>query len=1128
MKIAYIELSIVLMFLTGILQWDLIDIPWVYFTFLQATHIIASILVAVFLIIPFVNMHTYKYRVNIMARKRNSTNGMILGIVLLLIIASGVYLFFVGNRGGDDIGYYSFLIHLYGSFLLLFFLWYHSMFSNANIRRKKAAREKRAKENALHAKMANVKSFAFILLSIAFLYPSLAYSSVSSSALYLSKDSKYLYSANLDAGSVTKIDALSGKVIFEKVLGEDIRRIAFNSDESVYAVTDYMKDKVIFLNKNNEIIKEIKTKNRPHAIIYDAKNSYFFVTIFEDNELLVIDDKNFEIIKTIKTFKTPRGLALTDDGRLLVSHSMIGMVSIYDSRSFARLKTITLHSTQNKNEFVSQGKPRLLDDIEIKPDGKEAWLPHVLWNFDHAFQFQSTVFPSISIISLEKGHEKELNEKRKHLFKAINILNNANSTMIVSNPWDLAFSSDGAKAFVTLAGSEDVMVLNIGRSMGSAKKKRHRKRGKRAGKGAKVTQILRAYPNNTNPQAIITSPKSNDIYVQNASRLDLTLLDSGGSHPFARLTVKIDSFSKVVKKDLLAKNIREGKTLFNNANTNTNKETPMAGDFWMSCNSCHFEGFNFTNGFLFTDTKLNKSLKSTIGHDTLKGFISKDPLGDYVRIARDTQGGMGADEKAELTIVDPAKMSAKLKTKMQALHSYVKSKDNLRYLSNWIKLEEDVEEYHVEDWTNSAKCKSCHNEIFNQWADSNHRNLVGTNPYYIVVENVAAQVEGEEFRQWCMGCHSPSAITTGLVKKTTHTMDKFFESGAKTLINELKVHGNSKLEEGVSCVACHRITKVEDAGGNAAYTLAVKSRPKYAFEDSDNAGLQFLSEKLINSKPQKHIDSYMKPIYKKSVYCATCHDEFTPGNGSKIVSTFKEWENSKYNNPDDPSEHKSCIDCHMTYLKNDKLSPLRGRSTDGGKIKDDVKVHYFAGANHFLSGLKSKEHEDQTLQLLRTSAKLDVNVKDGKVIVGVKNVGAGHHLPTGVADFRELWLDITLKDANGKVVFESGKLKDDGNLDTDARPFMKVFGDKNGKPVGLLFWKYEKLLSDTRIKAGERRIETYDISKPEKLIYPLSVIVKLNFRIYPQWVTDAVRKAYPQLPNPPVVELEKIMKDFSK
>ncbi|MCX6051734.1 MAG: multiheme c-type cytochrome [Campylobacterales bacterium] len=455
--------------------------------------------------------------------------------------------------------------------------------------------------------------------------------------------------------------------------------------------------------------------------------------------------------------------------------------------------------------------------------------------------------------------------------------------------------------------------------------------------------------------------------------------------------------------------------------------------------------------------------------------------------------------------------------------------DTSNKLTN-IQLEENVDRYHIEDWTNSAKCKSCHTEIFNQWADSNHRHIAETNPYYMVMENLAAQDKGQGFRKWCMGCHNPSAITTGQ-DKTTHTMndnimpDVLFESGSAALIDELKTHGNSRLEQGVSCITCHRITKTESKG-NSSYSLDVTNRKKYVFEDSNSQVSQWLDEKFINSNPKVHKESYSNPIYKKSTYCASCHDEFLPDSNLSVVATFKEWEKSPFNNPTDLSKHKNCIDCHMTNLKDDKFSPLKGSSTEGGKIKEDVKVHYFSGSNHFLSGLKNKVNEDQTIQLLKSSAKLDVAIKDGKIEVGVKNVGAGHHLPTGVADFRELWLDITLKDKDDKVVFESGKLKADNNLGEDARPFMKIFGDENGVPVGLLFWKYKKLLSDTRIPAGERRVESYDIK--EELQYPLTATVKLNFRVYPQWVTDAVKRAYPQLPNPPVVELNKIEKVFSK
>ncbi len=114
-----------------------------------------------------------------------------------------------------------------------------------------------------------------------------------------------------------------------------------------------------------------------------------------------------------------------------------------------------------------------------------------------------------------------------------------------------------------------------------------------------------------------------------------------------------------------------------------------------------------------------------------------------------------------------------------------------------MKLENNKTTYHNEDWTNSTKCKSCHSEIFNQWANSNHKNLVGSNPYYMVLEAIAGEVEGEEFRQWCMGCHNPSGLTTGL-SRTSHNMDgnslanTLFEKNGKTLVENYKKHGNSK------------------------------------------------------------------------------------------------------------------------------------------------------------------------------------------------------------------------------------------------------------------------------------------------------------------------------------------------
>ncbi|MEO1937902.1 MAG: multiheme c-type cytochrome [Sulfurimonas sp.] len=451
--------------------------------------------------------------------------------------------------------------------------------------------------------------------------------------------------------------------------------------------------------------------------------------------------------------------------------------------------------------------------------------------------------------------------------------------------------------------------------------------------------------------------------------------------------------------------------------------------------------------------------------------------------------------------------------------------ENLHF-SN-IELEKDIERYHNNEWRNSVTCKVCHSEIFNEWADSNHRHLADSNPYYMVMENLAGMDKGEAFREWCMGCHNPSAVTTKQTK-TTHFMrensmpDPLFVQGSAHLIEEYKQH-RKRLEQGVSCIACHRMSDVKEQG-NSSYRLSLHKRKRYLFGDATSGMKLWLNEKLINANPKVHKKGYMQASYQESRYCASCHNEFLPHSKKMVVATYDEWRDSPYNNQQNQKEHKSCQDCHMSYIKDGRFVGKSGRSTKGGVYKKQIKTHYFSGANHFLVGLKSKEHEAQSIALLKTAAKLDAKIVDNRLFVGVTNVGAGHHLPTGAADFRELWLHVTVRDGDGKKVFESGDLDESGNIKPNTRIYQKVFGDKDGKPVGLFFWRYEKLLKDNRIPAKKRVEELFIL--PQDLKKPLDVVVELNFRIYPQWVTDIVKAAYPSLPNPPVVTISKLRRVF--
>jgi len=1086
------EFILYILVISGLLLWDGFNLPWQVTRPALGIHFLVSLVLFPIFVLPFWLSHRDLMKSSTKPFLRKS--GTLIEYILILLFLSGLYLSFFGNRG-DLMGQAVYWMHLLPSIPLAIIVYMH------------------AKRWSMLKALKWLLAFGLAIAALS----TTAFAAVESTGFTLGPDTKTLYSANGDTGSVSWVDKDSAKRLGEIKLGGDIRRIALG-ENGLIAATDYSGHRVVFFNQN-KILSEYKVAYRPFGIVYDPRNKLFWVAAFEGHRLLGLHpDKG--VIYDLKTRETPRGLALLSDGRLLVTHAMIGEVSIYDTTVLppALNVTLKLHETQEpEDEFISQGVPRLLDDIAVSPDETEAWLPHVLWNFDHPFQFQSTVFPTVSLLSLKKGKEKELVDRRKHLFKQINIVETTKRTRIVSNPHDATFSADGKKVYITLSGSEDLMVFDLSRRTSIKKKKKRRARrvGKLNQGGAKAQQIYRHLPGDT-PRGIVVSGQ--DIFIQNAMSLDITQMTRGGEGPFARAKLVKPVFAKLVENDPLDPQLRRGKALFMSGNTNDDTDYPMAGDFWMSCQSCHLDGFNFTTGYMFRDTPTDKYDNALIGHQKLGNMVAGDFAGDYVRIIQETQGGMGFDERDGAKKVDPAKLPEKVKNKMDDLHSFVLAKGNLPLLSTWLRLDDERKTVHAEEWVNSAACAECHSDMFDQWADSLHRLMGDSNPYYKVVEEVAAQTEGEEFRKWCMGCHHPQGLLTGL----TATIEKghMFEKGGETLFKALE-EKKPDLDEGTGCLFCHRITKLEDArgkkaGGNASFSVNVKDRELYIFENSKNDLLKWAGNHQINAKPEVHAKSYSQPFYKDSELCSTCHNEFAPGTGAVIVDTYGEWEKSEYNNPEDPSKHRDCIDCHMHGDIKRIGENVPGISTDGGRVKDNVVTHQFTGANHHLVGLRNEKLANMSIELLQAAAKVENSISaDGKLNVRVKNVGAGHALPTGVADFRQLWLDITVKDAKGDIVLSEGKMDDKGNVAKDARFFQKVFGDKDGKPVGLVFWRYEKMLKDTKIPANGYRDERFDI--PTDAVYPLQVETKLMFRIYPQWVTDAVRQTYPELPNPETV-----------
>jgi len=117
--------------------------------------------------------------------------------------------------------------------------------------------------------------------------------------------------------------------------------------------------------------------------------------------------------------------------------------------------------------------------------------------------------------------------------------------------------------------------------------------------------------------------------------------------------------------------------------------------------------------------------------------------------------------------------------------------------------------------------------------------------------------------------------------------------------------------------------------------------------------------------------------------------------------------------------------------------------------------HYFSGANYFLyylAGEAAKKAGDGKLVAslerkyqmavakLKSAAELEVQpvYRHGalaEVRVRVKNIRAGHNLPTSLTNVRERWLEVTARDAGGNVVVTSGTFDGAGSLEPGTRMF---------------------------------------------------------------------------------------------
>ena len=367
--------------------------------------------------------------------------------------------------------------------------------------------------------------------------------------------------------------------------------------------------------------------------------------------------------------------------------------------------------------------------------------------------------------------------------------------------------------------------------------------------------------------------------------------------------------------------------------------------------------------------------------------------------------------------------------------------------------------YDARSLSGSDSCGTvgCHEEIWEEWAPSAHR-YAAMDAGFAAVQELMASQNGPDSTRYCGGCHDPISLF----------------SGAKR-IGADELTGSSGYHEGVSCLACHAIQKT-DVKGNANYVMAQPER--YAWELREGPVATFISNFLLRTYPQHHVETLSHRMFKTPEFCAACHKQFIDEEVNQVgwvqlQNQYDNWRASRWNHEDTPRETIECRECHMPLV--DSRDPAAGDEADFNRTADDGKhrSHRFLGANQFIPGLHDLPGHELHAELTEQWLKGELEVpeiadrwRDGPAVplvieapdevlagspvdlrVHILNNKVGHDFPTGPLDIIQAWVEVEVTDAQGQMIFESGRMGEGNFLETGTFMFKAEPVDRYGNLI---------------------------------------------------------------------------------
>ena len=384
-----------------------------------------------------------------------------------------------------------------------------------------------------------------------------------SSPVILDSIRNRIWCVNPDNHSVSAVDGSTLALLFEIPTGNSPQTLAQAADGNLW-IANKASSTLTVLSPEGKVMETLQLPygSRPHGIAFGPDGQTGYVTLEGSGKLLKLDPVNRRTVTELALGPTPRGLAITADGkRILVTrfispedHAEVWEV---DAEAFAKVRTISLAEDHSPDdETGGAGILNYLNALVISPTGREAILPAKKDNIRRGLlrsgtplTFESTVRTVAARIDLSSNTEDPSTR---------NDFDNASQAAAV------AFSPLGDMYFVALQGSNGVQVLDPYNN------------------GA----VLERIPDvGAAPRGLLVDGRSKRLYVHNFMGRSLAVYDISTTLANVKYESRLLQIVSTVAKEALAPEVLRGKRIFYNA-----ADSNMSRDAYISCAACHLDG----------------------------------------------------------------------------------------------------------------------------------------------------------------------------------------------------------------------------------------------------------------------------------------------------------------------------------------------------------------------------------------------------------------------------------------------------------------------------------------------------------------------------------------------------------